>query len=446
MFNNNYDFKYSEFPISTETLEGYINEAIHFKQKYQKEHNQYNHALGIVDSIISCILSDDFDFNPNNKRIFKLLYKMLRDCGHENGKYSDNARRALQKLCKFCGFSENAIELVDQKPVGRFEKIKRKISGWFASNTKEDSNKDTIVDEIFANKEQNKNEYKQKNDTPIITSTIHTDDSDTKKAEPVFDCPKQTNNTSDEKSVKTNLPKFNVSRLFKFSKFAATFTGGMIVTSMLFADSTNKNNTVTNINENSVKALKVTTPTSTAHYESVTTYNWADSTKTQKSVLTKENQSVAQNKYTPATDSVSVKLTATSRSALNILMGTEKAQKLCDDVKAKFDAGIFNLPEGMSIERVAHAMQMSRIYEGNSIILYALNSDKKLTDAQQRAFNKHIADIGDLGVKLQKRMAAKHKLSNYNHYKHAKKSLREAHAKNLKQLKQAKKHMQQYQK
>jgi hypothetical protein len=65
--------------------------------------------------------------------------------------------------------------------------------------------------------------------------------------------------------------------------------------------------------------------------------------------------------------------------------------------------------------------------------------------AQQQAFNKHIADIGDLGVKLQKSMAAKHKLSKHNHYEHAKKSLRKTHAKNLKQLKQAKKYMHQYQ-
>jgi len=130
---------------------------------------------------------------------------------------------------------------------------------------------------------------------------------------------------------------------------------------------------------------------------------------------------------------------------LDILKGTEGAQKLCDEVRAKFDAGIFKLPEGMSIERVAHAMEMSRVYEGHSIILDALKSDVKLTDAQQKAFNDHIASIGDLGVKLQKRMAEKHKLSHYSHYNKANKSLRAAHAKNLKQLKQAKKHMQQYQ-
>ena len=435
MFNDNYDFKYSEFPIDTKTLESYINEASHFKQKHPKEPNQYNHTLGIVDSITTCILSDKFDFNPNNKRIFKLLYTMLRDCGHENGKYSDDARRALQKLLKFCGFSENAIELTDQKPLGRFEKIKRKISGWFGSNTEKDPNED-IIDRLFATKEQHINRSQPVKVAPtVVPLTPRVEKTDKKEAEPALDSTEQKNNHS----------KFNFASSSTISKFAAAFTGGIIITSMLFADGAKEKNTDAGINTASIKSLNMSAPIATTHYESVTTYNWGDTIKTKQFGLTQKTDSITQNKYKPATDSVSVKLTAASRSALDILMGTEKAQKLCDDVKTKFNAGIFELPEGMSIERVAHAMQMSRIYEGNSIILYALNSDVKLTNAQQKAFNKHIADIGDLGVKLQKRMAAKHKLSNHNHYKHAKKSLREAHAKNLKQLKQAKKYMQQYQ-
>lgn len=435
MFNNNYDFKYNGFPICTEALESYVKEAGHFKQEYQTKQNQYNHTLGVVDSILASILSDDFDFNPNNKKIFKLLYIMLRDCGHENGKYSDDARCALKKLLRFCGFSENAIELTDKKPLGRFEKIKSKIGGWFGAKTKKDSNEDAI-DRMFATKGQNTHRSQPvKVEPKVVPLTPRVEKIDKQEAQPAFDSTKQKNNHS----------KFKISGLSKVSKFAAAFTGGLVVTSMLFADGANKNDTDADINTDSVKALNISAPIATTQYKSVATYNLIDSIKANKWEFTPKTNSKTENEYKPATDSVSVKLTASSRSALNILMGTEKAQKLCDDVKAKFEAGIFKLPEGMSIERVAHAMQMSRIYEGNSIILYALNSDVKLTDAQQKAFNKHIADIGDLGIGLQKRMAAKHKLSNYNHYQHAKKSLREAHAKNLKQLKQAKKYMQQHQ-
>ena len=61
-----------------------------------------------------------------------------------------------------------------------------------------------------------------------------------------------------------------------------------------------------------------------------------------------------------------------------------------------------------------------------------------LTVEQQKAFNDHIASIGDLGVKLQKRMAKQHNLSNHSRYSKASKSLQMEHAKNLKQLRQIK--------
>ena len=489
MFIQDYDFRYNRFSFHATTLIDYIDDAIYFKKNSQNEYDQYSHSLNVVESIVSCIAADDFDFNPNNKEVFKSLYIMLRDCCHENGKYSDNARLALRKICEHCGFTENAIELTNKKPVGRFGKISQKISSWFGKKTYKDPVED-FIDQMFAAKEQSKSDSQPKTVVAVPVKTVaentvkeqshlvktvqpvktmrkkrskfgfHTKTIVAtpvksvarkivkKQTLPVKIAPvqlsaykeqpksdfqsKPVSNHTYTKIFKFKLPKVNYTKPSKRSMFAAVITGGILIGAMMFGGGNKKNNSA-NINEKSVTELKSVTPMSTAHYKSVTTYNLVDSVKTQ------------QNKYKPATDSVSVKLTAASRSALDVLMGTEKAQKLCDEVRAKFDAGIFQLPEGMSIERVAHAMQMSRVYEGHSVILDALNSDVKLTDAQQKAFNDHIASIGDLGVKLQKRMAAKHKLSHYSRYDNAKKSLRAEHIKNLQQLKQAKKQMQQNQ-
>ena len=493
--NNDYDFRYNNFPISNFTLEGYIDDASHFRQTAKGEFGQYNHAFGVVDSIIDCILSGDFDFRPDNQKVFRTLYRMLRDCGHNNGKYSDNARCAMRKLCEFCGFPADAIQLVDKKPVGRFEKITKKISGWFGAKKQMDPTED-MIDQMFAHKKHVKPEPQQKNDVaPVIPETHHVEKTQKEQKQPVNMLPKKISKrpiykkTSNLAVLRANkrrslkeqhnscsvntpatitivvpsikkqnqpgnvrstqgiahatdkkIPKLSIkSKISWRSMFASVITGGIIIGSMIFSGDTNKKCSDTKANEDSVKALAVATPMATTHYKSIATYN------IKKWTGAKQTNSVERNKYKPATDSLSVKLTAASRSALNILIGNENAQKLCDDVRSKIDAGIFQLPDGMSIERVAHAMQMSLIYEGHSIILDALNSDVKLTDVQQKAFNDHIASIGDLGVKLQKRMAAKHKLSHNSRYEQADKSLRVEHIKNLKQLKQAKKLLQQYQ-
>lgn len=123
-------------------------------------------------------------------------------------------------------------------------------------------------------------------------------------------------------------------------------------------------------------------------------------------------------------------------SALDILIGSKKRDTLYNKIQAQVDRGIFRIPVGMSVQRIAHAMEMSRIYEGKSIILDALNSDVKLTEIQQIAFEAHIDGIGVRGEKLQKRMAAKQKLSGHSRFNKASYNQQMKHIKNLKQLRQ----------
>lgn len=123
-------------------------------------------------------------------------------------------------------------------------------------------------------------------------------------------------------------------------------------------------------------------------------------------------------------------------SSLDILMGAQRRDSLYNKIQNQVDRGIFKIPNGMSVQRIAHAMEMSRIYEGKSIILDALNSNTKLTDAQQQAFESHIDGIGIRGEKLQKRMMQKQKLSNHSKFDKSSYAQQKAHIKNLKQLRQ----------
>ncbi|MBD5400889.1 hypothetical protein HDR61_04060 [bacterium] len=178
----------------------------------------------------------------------------------------------------------------------------------------------------------------------------------------------------------------------------------------------------------------------------------ADTTKMQTPVFKTVQIDTASHKTTAAynlgrdnsnvaNDSTAIALTRSSKSSLNILLGEKKADELCARVQHQIDNGIFVAPRGMSAERIAHAMEMSRIYEGKSVILDALESKTKLTPAQQAEFAKHIDEIGDMGTGIQKRMASKRKLSNHSQFNKAPKKMRDLHVKNIKQLHQLRQQM-----
>lgn len=137
---------------------------------------------------------------------------------------------------------------------------------------------------------------------------------------------------------------------------------------------------------------------------------------------------------TPELSEHAIKVREYCTSALDIVIGKNARQKLCAEIRNQVDLGIFKIPNDMSVERVAHAMTMSRIYEGKSIILDALKSYNKLTDAQQAEFENYIKEVGERGEKIQKRAAKKQTLTNYSKYDQASKKMQKTHAKNLHEL------------
>lgn len=460
--DNDFDFRYACFSLSAYTLENYIKDAIVSKKLVKNPYDSYGHSNGIIDDIISCIASQDFKFKANNKRVFKLLYKMLRDYAHDNGIYSDKARKALRVLCLRCGFAADSLVLTDHAPMGRMARFKQKFCKWFGDDKPRDEQEDKI-DQLFDMVSQQNNktliseneraaelQRMQEEDQARIAEAQRMREEAARRAQEVH-AKGQTENAQEgtEKKTRTPAPR---SKKTLVAAIGATITGvALLGASMLFGAHGPAGASIQD--NDKAPMFKTIDAMPVAHYKLVATYNVFDSVQKQKSNLDsvlqyrvpttkmfaqakemsdslKPQQPMAENQ------TAAVALTKASRSALNILIGTKRAQKLCDNVQSKVDAGIFKLPDGMSVERVAHAMQMSRVYEGRSVILDALNSNEKLTDEQQRAFDNHIASIGDLGVKLQKRIAAKRNLNKYSRYDNANETLRMAHAKNLEQLRQ----------
>jgi len=448
LYDNNFDFKYAGFWLSAYSLESCVNDAIHCKQKLGLQ----NHSTYMADSIISCIASQSFDFDKDNKRVFKALYKMLRDYANDNGVYSDEARAAMRTLCVHCGFAPDSIVLTNQTGrFGRFGRFKQKIGKWFGLKEPHDVQEDKI-DQLF-NAVAQQNSLAKQDILDVEAEKRRAEEAERKRVEEEkrkrIIAEQEQIKKAQENLVAPEKPK--KTKWTRFAKIGATITGFIALGAAMLFNAHDSSKTDNSVQSNDkAPTFKTVNTARSAHYNNVITYNMADSLQKQKSNLdsvlqyrkTANAQTLQKSgttKQTVASSESQAKaeaVTRASRSALNVLIGTKRAQKLCDNIQSKVDAGIFKLPDGMSVERVAHAIQMSRIYEGHSVILDALNSDKPLTVEEQRAFDEHIASIGDLGVKLQKRMATKHKLSKHSRYNNSQKTLKIAHIKNLKQLKQ----------
>ncbi len=312
--------------------------------------------------------------------------------------------------------------------------------------------------EVVANKPKRKKTVKKatQEDNQPATAVVEPQPEVTETAAPVIPAtiepqPAVTETTDTNTEKITNTPAQETQQPRKrnvFTRAAALISSAVVMGALILTytyKSATGNNTTTDDKAPTFKT--VIAPDTT--YNIMQDYNPAafwdnpqiEYSKPGKTVTTPEKSAAAratQKDNQATTDSVAVALTRASESALDILIGKEKAANLCRTVQSQIDAGIFVAPNGMSAQQIAHAATMSRIYEGKSIVLDALQSKTKLTPAQQAAFEQHIDSIGDMGVKLQQRMAAKQKLSSHSKYDQASKQLQKLHQKNLKYLKQMK--------
>ncbi len=397
------DFRYRGFSVSRYNLIDYLEDIKASRGAFRRRTGYQMYGIGLAQSIIAAIADNDFDFNPKDQAVGKLLEDIIKAAGYDShGVYAEDAHAAMRNLRQKQGKNPDDFELHDKTLGGLFGRAKSKVKSLFGIG-----------------RGKSKEAPVATRPTPEVAPT------------PVTSKP-----APKPKKAPTAKQKSNASY-----KITLAVTGLAALGTVMYYGSP-----VKEASENTTPTFKTISVGDTTHNIS-RPYNVTDGISQKQSVPVLNFAASAQ-KVTPsapkaatpasavATDSVSVRLTRASKSALDILLGAKKSADLCRRVQSQIDAGIFVAPNGMSAERIAHAMTMSRIYEGKSVILDALNSKTKLTPAQQAAFAQHIDDIGDLGVKLQKRMASQHKLSRHSKYDKASKSMQKVHIKNVKQLKQ----------
>lgn len=335
-------------------------------------------ARRVIASMIEAIADNDCKFDVKDAAMCQLLEEMVRDggCGTD-GVYTESAHKAMRNLCIWQGKNPDEHLLYNKNIRGLFDKTKSTIKGLFGFG----KNKQPVVD--------------------TVTNAVE-------KVSSV-----KTGGSADALSRKKGV----------LYAMAATITGVVAAGAVMLMGPA-KSTPDADMGAKPVPTFKKVSVADTS-YNMNRVYNIGQNSLKKRNAV--------------ATDSLSVQLSKTSKSALDVILGVKQANELCRRVQHQIDAGIFTVPNGMSVERVAHAMLMSHIYEGNSIILRALKSALKLTPAQQVEFNRHVAEIGDMGVNLQQRMAAKQKLSKHSYYDRTSAQLQNAHVKNLKRLKQLQK-------
>lgn len=396
--SNKKDFKYFSFSISKKTLKDYIANTSSEKRFKGGPYAPYRYSTELTQCVIRAIINDAVEYDVKDEEMFNILVSLVKTCGcNDKGVYSNNAHNALKKICIARGLPENAITLNDKKEVGPLETLGNKIKGFFG----------------FGKKNKNTNEVKDTQTPP--------------------EQPKE--KVAEQKNAKVKNRGF----WRTLAVTGAVVTAGLatMLVAKCASDKQNNQDAKTPVKSEIVRQ------NTQSNLDTKWTYTWGQTNDkktaqwpvkpfTAKLVTSKTHQ---QN----IADADSAKIVAINNfcdSSLDILMGKKKRDALYNKIQNQVTRGIFKIPSGMSVQRIAHAMEMSRIYEGKSIILDALNSDKALSQAEQEAFAKHIDGIGERGEKLQKRMMQKHKLSSHSKFNKASHAQQKAHIKNLKQLRQ----------
>lgn len=405
-----YDFKYSVFWLSKPDLIEYI------KNFDRLSGDAYASAYSIsqlLDCIIENIAAGNIEFNTKDVELCDILEELVVKAGkQQDGTYTQTARQAMRKLCTMQGKQPDAVQLYDTEKKSWWKKATGKVKSFFGFNKKSEEktqNPDQIVEPMPDTVEPSPDTV----ETPLHSVQV-----------PQKTTVEPHNAVKDKNGRDRNLLR------------AAVVSGAIIVGLGLIGIAKAHLERSQQTNQNLEQKKEKTENTKSNLNLSFSSWQSVDS---KISSWPQSLQSIVKKKTTEeqkTTDAEIAKINACCNSSLNILIGEKARNKLYTQIRNQVKNGIFQIPGNMSVERVAHAITMSRIYEGKSIVLDALNSKQKLTQEQQKAFVNHIESIGVNGVGLQKRMAAKQKLSSHSKYDTASKSLKVTHAKNLKQLRQ----------
>lgn len=392
------DFRYAGFKVSQDLLRSYLEER-DVKKSYPYKNRYYADESEVLLSIIDCIASGDVAFDVKNQEMCNILQDIITFFGKDNkGVYTQSAHQAMQQLCIMRGMAPDAVVLQDDKHVSWWKKASEKVGGWFNKNKK-------VNAQEKPKKPQNNKVISKK---PLLRTLATVGTVVGVSALIAFGVPGDTKNSNKKSGVNK-----------KTERVVKTKAGNGLVVKK---SSANENKFLVRDKQGNVMAWPYVAFANDAKAK----------VKTEPKTTEKLNN---------ASEYQLSKINACCESALNIIIGEQARERLYNQIRSQVNRGIFQIPDGMSVERIAHAATMSRIYEGKSIVLTALKSDKKLTHNQQMAFAAHIDGIGIHGEKLQKRVAQKQKLSNYSRFDMASNLQKQAHVRNLQELQKIRTHV-----
>lgn len=398
--------KYGPFDIDSTILHDYIR-AIRYNRKYiNKPEMQNEHAEGVVESLIFSIADNDVDFDNSTTDAFDALKELIEAAGYDaQGHYSEQAHQAYLHIYEKQGLNPSDAKLEDIELKTPWQQKMLKIKNFFSrKKTTENSasNTNTPQKKKFSFLSSAKHLW-QKSKKYVYGLTI--------AAFGLFAL--KSGSDGIQKLLKdTHKQEIKTSQKKSFEASSDTFVWQpQAYTNMSLPDS------FMQLRLDTVRKIEANKKAYQLQHSSQKAKPVISANKAYTQTLS-HNDSIKNKPYI---------------SSLEI----HKATHLIAMVENQLNKGIFKAEKGLTKERIAHAYLMCQTYAdadpiGTKIVLNAVNSQNKLTLAQQKAFTNYIINgVGERGIKLQALSIQKGNKNHHSAFNHASKQLQQHHIKNL---------------
>lgn len=398
--------KYGPFDIDSTILYDYIR-AIRYNRKYiNKPEMQNEHAEGVVESLIFSIADNDVDFDNSTTDAFDALKELIEAAGYDaQGHYSEQAHQAYLHIYEKQGLNPSDAKLEDIELKTPWQQKMLKIKNFFSRKKTTEataSEKTSPQKKKFLFLPSVKSLWK-KSKKYVYGLTI--------AAFGLFAL--KSGSDGIQKLLKdTHKQEIKTSQKKSFEASSDTFVWQpQAYTNISLPDS------FIQLKLDTVRKIEANKKAYQLQHSSQKTKSVISANKAYTQTLS-HNDSIKNKPYI---------------SSLEI----HKATHLIAMVENQLNKGIFKAEKGLTKERIAHAYLMCQTYAdadpiGTKIVLNAVNSQNKLTLAQQKAFTNYIINgVGERGIKLQALSIQKGNKNHHSAFNHASKQLQQCHIKNL---------------
>lgn len=382
---------YYDFPINKSNLVDYVKSIKSDRKHHLDPQNQPYHINGVVGCIVAAMGENKFNFDPADPEVCILLEQLVREYGYDmSGHYSDTAKNALKNLYLRRGLNPDFAELKDVQVNSSFKQhflnikssAKEKMSSFFQPIKKfYQKHKKVLFGVILLGA-----------GLVALKSTVSNLFKSTK--DPV------------KKEIKASQVKQSVSPdTFVWQPQAFSKQQTILPDSLL------------NLRLDTIRRIE------------------SNKQAYQESKISQNAQQI-ETYQTPSAHHLSHNDSIENKPYISSLK-LHHSEHLITTVENQIAKGIFKAEKGLTKERIAHAYLMCQIYAnydraGTKIVLDAVNSQNKLTPAQQKAFTNYIINgVGERGIKLQSLSIQKGNKNHHSAFSRASKKQQQNHIRTL---------------